>query len=84
MKKILTFLALITFIMTANLFAKDWKVVRMATEGAYPPFNSIGADGKLTGFDVDIGRALCDYLEVKGVWQTIAWDGTIPGILARK
>jgi len=84
MKKILTFLALITFIMTANLFAKDWKVVRMATEGAYPPFNSIGADGKLTGFDVDIGRALCDYLEVKCVWQTIAWDGTIPGILARK
>jgi arginine/ornithine transport system substrate-binding protein len=84
MKKILTFLALITFIMTANLAAKDWKTIRVATEGAYPPFNSITADGKLTGFDVDIGRAMCDYLKVKCVWQTVAWDGTIPGLLARK
>jgi arginine/ornithine transport system substrate-binding protein len=84
MKKILTFLALITFIMTANLAAKDWKVIRMSTEGAYPPFNSITADGELVGFDVDIGRALCDYLKIKCVWQTTAWDGTIPGLLARK
>lgn len=84
MKKILTFLALITVIMTANLVAKDWKVIRMSTEGAYPPFNYITAEGELTGFDVEIGRALCDYLKVKCVWQTTAWDGTIPGLLARK
>jgi len=27
--------------------AKDWKKIRIATEGAYPPFNEVGPDGKL-------------------------------------
>lgn len=26
-------------------FAKDWNEIRLASEGAYPPFNLIAADG---------------------------------------
>ena len=33
--------------------------LRIATEGAYPPFNSIAADGRLVGFDIDMANALC-------------------------
>lgn len=58
--------------------------IRIATEGAYPPFNMKNASGELIGFDVDIAKALCAQMgaECKIVAQD--WDGIIPGLLAKK
>ena len=58
--------------------------IRIATEGAYPPFNMKNTKGELIGFDVDIARALCD--EMKADCEIVAqdWDGIIPGLLAKK
>ena len=58
--------------------------LRIATEGAYPPFNSIDKDGKLIGFDIDIANALCDRMHVVCTIEAQAWDGIIPGLLDRK
>jgi ABC-type amino acid transport substrate-binding protein len=33
--------------------------LRIATEGAYPPFNFVDESGEVQGFDVDIAKALC-------------------------
>lgn len=64
--------------------AKDWTTIRIATEGAYPPFNFIGPDGRLQGFEIDLARAIC--AELKATCSLVAqdWEGIIPALLAGK
>ena len=58
--------------------------IRIATEGAYAPFNMVDSSGELIGFDVDIAKALC--AQMKADCEIVAqdWDGIIPGLRARK
>lgn len=60
------------------------ETIKIGTEGAYPPFNSLTADGKLVGFDVDIANALCAQMKVECEFVTQDWDGIIPALQAGK
>ena len=69
---------------SASLAAGIPDPLRIATEGAYPPFNGVDANGNLIGFDVDIAMALCE--EMKANCELVAqdWDGIIPALVANK
>jgi len=81
-KKILTTAALLAATITTPAMAGD--SIRIATEGAYAPFNMVTAEGELAGFDVDIAKALCAEMKVECKIVAQDWDGIIPGLKARK
>lgn len=60
------------------------KTIRIATEGAYPPFNFTNSDGTLGGYDIEVAQALCEQMQAKCDIVAQEWDGIIPGLLAKK
>ena len=59
--------------------------VRLGLDSSnYEPFYSRSADGKWTGWEIEIGDALCAAMEEECVWVPIAWDGIIPALTAKK
>lgn len=56
----------------------------IGTEGAYPPFSMADANGNVTGFDADIGNAVCDKLQLKCRFVVQAFDGLIPALNAKR
>ena len=64
--------------------AKEWKTIRIGTEGAYPPFNNLNAKGELEGFEIDYAKLLCEKMKVTCTFVAQDWDGIIPALLAGK
>lgn len=60
--------------------AKDWKKVRVASEGAYAPWNATDPSGKLVGFEIDLARDLCKRMGAACEIVAQDWDGMIPAL----
>jgi lysine/arginine/ornithine transport system substrate-binding protein len=68
----------------AGVHAKDWSTVRFGVDASYPPFESKAPDGKLVGFDIDLGNEICKRMQTKCQWVENDFDGLIPALKARK
>jgi octopine/nopaline transport system substrate-binding protein len=78
-KTILTVLA--SLLVIGNVYADK---IRIGTEGAYPPWNSKDASGKLIGFEVELAQELCAIMKHECTIVEQDWDGMIPALLMRK
>ncbi|KXU83345.1 ABC transporter substrate-binding protein [Paraburkholderia monticola] len=85
MKKLLAALT-VALIATVSIgaHAKDWSTIRFGVDASYPPFESKGTDGKLVGFDIDLGNEICKRVGAKCVWVENDFDGMIPALKAKK
>ena len=77
-------MGLIASALAAGAASAQEKTVKIATEGAYAPWNFTGAGGKLEGFDIDLANELCSRMKVKCEIVAQDWDGIIPALLAKK
>lgn len=56
--------------------------LRVATEGAYPPYNMVDASGNLVGFEIDMMKDVCKRVGTECQFIAQAWDGMIPALQA--
>jgi polar amino acid transport system substrate-binding protein len=81
MKKLI--LATTALAFTAGMaFADGHAVVRLGTEGAYPPYNFINDAGEVDGFERELGDELCARAELTCEWVTNEWDSIIPNLVS--
>ena len=87
-KKLVAALSLTVATLGATAFtatvAQAADKIRIATEGAWAPFNFIDSSGKAQGFDVDIANALCEKMKADCEIVTQDWDGLIPALKVKK
>ncbi|GAB3680415.1 transporter substrate-binding domain-containing protein [Salinisphaera aquimarina] len=69
---------------TAGTAAARGDNVRIGTNVPYVPMEYQNPDGSLTGFDIDLGNALCKQAKLECSWTEQSWNGIIPGLKARK
>ena len=80
------FKAVVILALGLNLHAKTIKegVLTVATEGTYAPFSFYDEKGELTGYDVDVARAVAKKLNLKIEFLTAPWDAMLAAFDAGK
>jgi octopine/nopaline transport system substrate-binding protein len=76
------FSVLASLLIVGNVTASD--KIKIGTEGAYPPWNSKDASGKLIGFEVELAYSICRYMGKQCEIVEQDWDGMIPALIMRK
>ncbi|MEP3562325.1 MAG: transporter substrate-binding domain-containing protein [Marinobacter sp.] len=81
MKKLLIAASCAIAMFAGSAQAQD---LRIAFDVPYEPFEYKDENGELTGFEVELASAMCKELEANCEFVIQAWDGMIPGLIARK
>lgn len=69
---------------TFSSYATDLKNIRLGVEPGYAPFEVKTPEGKLAGFDIDLGNELCKRIAANCTWVEGEFDGLIPSLKAKK
>jgi polar amino acid transport system substrate-binding protein len=69
--------------LATDAFRGGWRTVRIASEGARPPYNYL-ENNELAGFEIDLAHDLCARMKVSCTFIAQDWDGLIPGLLEHR
>jgi polar amino acid transport system substrate-binding protein len=58
--------------------------IRFLTADDYPPFEFIGADGNLSGYNIDVAKAICEELKRACTIQPRRWDNLLDALEAKE
>lgn len=56
------------------------QAIRFVTTDDFPPFSFLDQEGRLTGFNVDLARAICADLAIQCTIQAREWDDLLPAL----
>ncbi|MEZ5535247.1 MAG: transporter substrate-binding domain-containing protein [Thiolinea sp.] len=73
-------IAMTAALASTSVLAAD--TLRIATEGAYAPYNFMNDEGKLAGFEIELGNALCEQVKMECEFVVNEWDSIIPNLIA--
>lgn len=69
-------------LLSMNLMAAT--SLKIGTEGGYPPWSMVDATGNVTGFDADMGAAICKEINADCTFVVQAFDSLIPSLNAKR
>ncbi len=72
----------LTVAVNSSVHAQD-NVIRVGTDATFPPMTFV-ANGKKTGFDIELVEALAKSMGKKVEWVDIDFKGLIPGLLSKR
>ncbi len=56
------------------------RMVRVATDATYQPFEFLDKDKNIVGYDIDLINAICDLGKCKPNVKSVAWEGIFPAL----
>jgi len=89
MKKIITFLLIISVVLSLSACAKEdssssSNTLKIGLDDTYPPMEYRNENNELVGFDVAFAKALGEELGVEVEFVSTAWDGIFSGLESEK
>ncbi|MGI9278765.1 MAG: lysine/arginine/ornithine ABC transporter substrate-binding protein [Endozoicomonas sp.] len=84
MKKIFASILAASALTVATFQAQAAETIRFATEATYPPFEFVGKDNQLEGFDIDLANAICSELKAECSFSNQPFDSLIPSLKFRR
>ncbi|MBV9576481.1 MAG: transporter substrate-binding domain-containing protein [Gammaproteobacteria bacterium] len=77
-------ITLFSLFISMNLMAAPVKTLKFAMEATYAPFEYIDESGSVSGYDVDIAKAICHELQADCVFSNQTFSGLIPSLQTGK
>ena len=84
MKKVIVLLLVLLVVISLFAGCKNDDVIIMGTNAEFPPFEFIGDDGEITGFDIEIAKEIAKDLGKELVIEDMAFDALINALSSGK